>query len=392
MVGRGVESGLARPISVSISYHKVLAPTAPDTPVSQYLRPMIIPLRRRISALAFLGLSVGAARPVAAQIGGQQAFSFLNLPGSAKLAGLGGVNVSSRDADGTMLFGNPALLNADMDGRLSLGYVDYLADIKQSTAAYVFNTAHAGRFGVGLSYLNYGRFEQVDAAGNSLGEFSVNEYALSVSDSYTSGSFTVGGTLKLAVSGISGNHSVATLADVGGLFKHPEQDFTVGLVVRNAGYQLKTYDGAGHEPMPLDVQLGTSFKPEHLPFRFSFTAHHLQKLDIVYLDPSQRGQLDASGNATAPRKTLGDKIARHFVVGGELLLSKNLNLRVGYNHLQRRELRLDNTSGGAGFSFGAMLRISEFQLDYTHAGYHASGSANYFTVSRNLSSLFKKSE
>ncbi|WP_139919980.1 type IX secretion system protein PorQ [Hymenobacter sp. DG01] len=353
---------------------------------------MIRPLRPRLFLLSFLVLGLGGLTPAVAQIGGQQAFSFLNLPTSAKLAGLGGVNVSSRDADGTMLYGNPALLNADMDGRLALGYVDYLADIKQSTAVYVFNTKKAGRFGVGLTYLSYGNFEQFDAAGNSLGQFSVNEYALSIADSYTSGAFTIGGTLKLAGSGIAGNHSFAALADVGGLFKHPEQDFTVGLVVRNAGIQLKPYDGADREPMPLDVELGTSFKPEHLPLRFSFTAHHLQRLDIVYLDPNQRGQLDENGEEIKPKKSLGDKIARHFVVGGELLLSKNLNLRVGYNHLQRRELRLENTSGGAGFSFGVMLRVSQFQLDYTHAGYHASGGANYFTIARNLDSLFKKSQ
>ncbi|RPD50277.1 type IX secretion system protein PorQ [Hymenobacter sediminis] len=353
---------------------------------------MIRPLRHSLFLLPFLALGLGGLTPATAQIGGQRAFSFLNLPTSAKLAGLGGVNVSSRDADGTMLYGNPALLNADMDGRLALGYVDYLADIKQSTAVYVFNTEKAGRFGVGLTYLSYGNFEQFDAAGNSLGQFSVNEYALSIADSYTSGAFTIGGTLKLAGSGIAGNHSFAALADVGGLFKHPEQDFTVGLVVRNAGIQLKPYDGADREPMPLDVELGTSFKPEHLPLRFSFTAHHLQQLDIVYLDPNQRGQLDENGEEIKPKKSLGDKIARHFVVGGELLLSKNLNLRVGYNHLQRRELRLENTSGGAGFSFGVMLRVSQFQLDYTHAGYHASGGANYFTIARNLDSLFKKSQ
>ncbi|MBT9395209.1 type IX secretion system protein PorQ [Hymenobacter sp. NST-14] len=348
---------------------------------------MVRHLRRTAAVFAVSGLGLGAAQ---AQIGGQQAFSFLNLPTSAKLAGLGGVNTSARDADGTLLYGNPALLNADMDGRLALGFVNYLADIRQSTAVYVFNTAKAGRFGVGLTYLNYGDFEQFDPAGNSLGRFSVNEYALSLADSYTTGVFTLGGTLKLAGSGVAGSHSYAALVDVGGVFKHPERDFTVGLVVRNAGVQLKAYDGAGREPMPLDVQLGTSFKPEHLPFRFSFTAHHLQRLDIVYLDPNQRGQLDENGVEVKPEKSLGDKIARHFVVGGELLLSKNLHLRVGYNHLQRRELRLDNTSGGAGFSFGVMLRLSQFQLDYTHAGYHASGGANYFTVARNLDSLFKK--
>lgn len=348
--------------------------------------------RRAIYLLSVLGLVGLATKPAAAQIGGQRAFSFLNLAPSAKIAALGGVNVSARDADPTMIFGNPALLNADMDGRLALSYVDYLADIKQSTAAYAFNTQRLGRIGLGLTYLNYGEFEQFDAAGNSLGSFSVNEYALQASDSYTSGNITVGGTLKLAVSGIAGNHSVGALADVGGVFKHPTQDFTVGLAVKNAGVQLRPYAGAEREPMPLDVQLGTSFKPEHMPLRFSITAHHLQQLDIVYLDPNVRGQLDENNEEKKPKKSLGDKIARHFVVGGELILGKNLNLRVGYNHLQRRELRLENTSGGAGLSFGVMVRISQFQFDYTHASIHAAGGANYFTVARNIDSLFKKND
>lgn len=348
--------------------------------------------RRALIGLSFV-FGLGTAPVARAQIGGQQAFSFLNLPTGAKMAGLGGVNVSARDADPTMFLGNPALLNSEMDGRLALSFVDYLADIKQSTAAYVFNTERAGRFGIGLNYVSYGKFQQYDAAGNPLGEFSVNEYALSVGDAYTQGNFTLAGSARLAVSGISGNHSVAVLADVGAVFKHPEQDFTVGLAARNVGYQLKPYAGAGREPMPLDVQIGTSFKPEHMPLRFSITAHHLQQLDIVYLDPKQRTQqLDPSDSSRVRKKSLGDMIARHFVVGGELLLSKNLHVRVAYNHLQRRELRLDNTAGGAGLSFGVMLRISQFQLDYTRAGLHASGAANYFTVARNINTLFTKTQ
>ncbi|UOG73906.1 type IX secretion system protein PorQ [Hymenobacter tibetensis] len=352
---------------------------------------MIRLLHCRVIAIVCIGLGLSNI-PAAAQIGGQQAFSFLNLPPGAKTAALGGVNVSSRDSDPTMFLSNPALLNADMEGRLALSFVDYLADIKQSTAAYAFNTEKAGRFGIGLTYLSYGKFEQYDAAGNPMGEFSVNEYALSVADSYTQGNFTLAGTAKLAVSGISGNHSVGVLADVGAVFKHPEQDFTVGLAARNVGYQLKPYAGASREPMPLDVQIGASIKPEHMPLRFTITAHHLQQFDIVYLDPNQRGQLDENGESIKKKKTVGDKIARHFAVGGELILGKNLNLRVGYNHLQRRELRLDNVSGGAGIAFGVMLRISQFQLDYTRAGMHASGAANYFTIARNLNTLFTKTQ
>jgi len=332
-------------------------------------------------------------RPAAAQqLGGRVVFPFLDLPPSAQLAALGGMNVSARNDDPTMLFGNPALLNEEMDGRLALSYVAYVADIKQSTAAYVFNTAKAGRFGIGVTYLNYGNFEGYDPAGNSLGTFGVNEYTVGVSDAFSKGNFTFGVTTKLAVSSIAGSRSVAGVGDAGVVYKHPTADFTAGLAVKNAGYQFSPYPGTNRGPLPLDVQLGATIKPEHMPLRFSLTAHHLQQWDIQYLDPNARGPQDANGVAKKDTKNFGDNLARHFTVSAALVLSKNLNLRVGYNHLQRRELRLDNTSGSAGLSFGVMLKISGFQLDYTHATLQAAGSSEYFTLARNLDSLFKKKD
>jgi hypothetical protein len=345
--------------------------------------------------LAGFGLLVGVfgLQPAAAQqLGGRTVFPFLDLPNGAQQAALGGMSPSSRNDDPTMLFANPALLNEEMDGRLALSYVAYVADIKQSTAAYVFNTQKVGRFGVGVTYLNYGNFESYDLAGNSLGTFSVNEYTVGVSDSYTKGKFTFGATTKLAVSGIAGSRSLAGVADAGVVYKHPTADFTAGLVVKNAGYQFSPYPGTERGPLPLDVQIGATVKPEHMPVRISLTAHHLQQWDIQYLDPNARGTTDASGTEKKPTKSFGDNLARHFTASAALVLSKNFNLRVGYNHLQRRELRLDNTSGSAGLSFGVMLKISTFQIDYTHATLQAAGSSEYFTLSRSLDSLFKKKE
>ncbi|GAA4494366.1 type IX secretion system protein PorQ [Hymenobacter ginsengisoli] len=326
-----------------------------------------------------------------AQIGGRAAFPFLALPPSAQVAALGGLTASARSSDPTQFFASPALLNADMDHAAALSYVSYVSDIKQSTAAYAFNTEKRGRFGLGLTYLNYGSLESYDAAGNALGTFSVNEYALAAADSYTKGKFTVGLTAKLAVSGIAGNRAVGLASDAGVLFKpHADQDFTVGLVVKNAGYMLKPYTAAAREPLPLDVQLGTTIKPEHMPLRFTFTAHHLHQWNIQYLDPNARGTLDANNVEVKPSFNWGDNLARHFTAAAELLLGKGLSLRMGYNHLQGRELRLDNVGGGAGFSFGAMIKISQFQLDYTYATLQAAGSSNYFTLSRSLGSFLKK--
>jgi len=332
--------------------------------------------------------------PVAAhaQIGGRAAFPFLQLPPSAQLAALGGFTASARSADPTQFLASPALLNADMDHAAGISYVGYVSDIKQSTAAYVFDTERRGRFGLGLTYLNYGSFESYDAAGNSLGTFAVNDYALAAADSYTKGKFTFGLTAKLAVSGIAGNRAVGLAGDAGVLFKPSEQDFAVGLVVKNAGYMLKPYTALAREPLPLDVQLGTTIKPEHMPLRVTLTAHHLHQWNIQYLDPNARGTLDANNVEVKPSFNFGDNLARHFTAAAELLLGKGLSLRVGYNHLQARELRLDNVGGGAGFSFGAMVRISQFQLDYTYATLQAAGSSNYFTLSRSLDSFLKKKD
>lgn len=339
---------------------------------------------KQLSARCILVAGLAASSYAAqAQIGGRAAFPFLSLPPSAQLAASGGMNASARSSDPTQLYGNPALLNADMDHVAAINYVAYVGSIKQSTAAYAFNTEKRGRFGLGLTYINYGDIPYNDLNGNSLGTFGVNEYVLTAADSYTKGKFTFGLAAKFAVSTIAENRALALAGDAGVLYKPKEdQDFTVGLVVKNAGYMLKPYLARARQPLPFDVQLGTTIKPEHMPLRFTLTMHHLHQWNIQYLDPNDRGSTNAAGDTVKAGKNFGDNLARHFTVGAELLLGAGFRVRAGYNHLQARELRLDNTSGSAGFSFGAMLKISQFQLDYTHATLQAAGSSNYFTLSR----------
>jgi hypothetical protein len=325
---------------------------------------------------------------VSAQIGGQQSFGFLHLPVGAKTAGIGGINVSSLSHDVNMLYANPALLNTETDYQLSFTNTGFLSDIKQNGLTFSFPNKKGAHWAAGIQYLNYGDFIQRDAAGNEEGTFSVADYTINLTHAQTIEHFTLGATAKLGVSRIAEYKSVGALMDIGGVFKHPEQDVTVGLALKNIGYQLKTYNG-NREPMPFDAQLGMSWKLEHMPLKFSLTAHHLQKFDIVYLDTTVAGKLDENNKEIKPKKTFGDKLARHFVVGGEFILSENFNLRFGYNHLMRRELRTELKAGGAGMSFGAMIRIKKFELDYTRAYYHVSGASNYFTVSTTLEGWFK---
>lgn len=346
---------------------------------------------KKTAALVLSGLlSICSILTAHAQVGGQRGFTFLELPANAKLAALGGVNVSSFGHDVNMVTPNPALLNPEMDRQLSLSYVGYLADISQSNLAYAFNHKKLGRWAVGLNYLNYGDFVQRDATGLEEGNFSVNDYTLSLSHARQQDAFTFGGTAKVAVSSIAGNKAVGLLADIGGVFRHPEQDLTVGLVFKNVGYQVKPFDDGERTAMPFDAQLGASYKPEHMPVRLSLTAHHLYQFDVVYLDPDAAGRLDENGNEIKEEKSFGDKVARHFVAGAEFIFSQNFQLRAGYNHLRGKELRLENKGGGAGFSLGAMLRVRAFELSYGGAFYHPSGASHHITIGTNTGAFLKK--
>lgn len=330
-------------------------------------------------------LSFLISLPAGAQIGGKRTFSFLALPAHGKVAGLGGTHITATGPDAGLMLANPALLSAGQHHQVAFSFTDYVADVSHNTLTYVVAPRRKGRWGLGLSYLDYGDFTQRDAAGQEAGKFSAADYALSVTHATTIAPFTLGASVKLAVSAIAEYKAVAVLTDIGGLYRHPEKDLSIGLAFKNIGYELRPF--GEREPTPFDVQLGVTYKPEHMPFRFSLTAHHLQQPDIVYLDTTARQSTNQ-----APKKALADQVARHLILGGELLLHKNLNLRLGYNHLRRKELRVENAPGTAGFSMGLLLRLKGFQLDYARAFYHQAGASNFFTLGTDLGRFFKKKE
>lgn len=327
-----------------------------------------------------------------AQIGGKNSFEFVDMSVNAHSAGIGGVNVSVYDHDINMVFQNPALFNDKMYKNLSLNYLPYFADIKSTSVIYGQEFGKYGKYAMGLQYLNYGDLNYTDATGTDLGLFSAKEYMFLASTSHTINYYSLGASLKFAGSQLESYRASALMADLGGVFKHPKKQFTVGLVIKNAGFILKKYTPETKAAMPFDVQLGATYKPDHMPLRLSITAHHLHQWDIVYLDPTKKGTIDLEGNEIKPKKTFADKLGRHFIIGGEFILAKGFHLRMGYNYLRRRELRLQTKSGGAGFSFGAMLRIKSFEIAYSRAYYHVAGGANYLTITTNFGTLLKKKE
>jgi len=325
-----------------------------------------------------------------AQTGSNHSLDFVNLSTNAKLTALGEVNVSSMidsaGSDPQMFMYNPALIGPGASGNFSISYMPYYAGINQASLSYVHHHQKYGTWAAGLQYLDYGDFDGFDASGLPAGEFTAQSYAFVLNHVHQQGNFHMGANLKVAVSSISGYTASALLLDLGGTFRHPTQDFTVGLVLSNLGFYMQDYTETSNSRLPMDVRLGLSFKPQHMPFRFSITGHKLLRdRDDYFVNDGSGGQGENIGEVS----TL-DKVFRHLTFGGEILLGENFHLRAGYNNLIRSGLRLPQTAGGAGLSYGFMVRIKMFMFEFARTSHHVSGGFSHFTLTTDIERLIKK--
>lgn len=320
------------------------------------------------------------------QVDGNASFNFLRLTDNARVSALGGEATSIYDSDVNAANYNPASLNQQAQKKLSLNYMPFYGGVSKSSALYGFKgKSRSGTWSAGASFINYGNIEETDVQGNVIGSVPSNEYAMFLTRSDKIGPYSLGITAKLAGSHLSSYSAFAALFDVGAMFVHPRKDFNVGLAVKNVGFVFKDYTKNSNSTAPLDVQLGLSYKPEHMPLRLYITAHHLQVWDIQYVN-----QDITTPNLEPEKKKFTEQLFRHFVFGGEFVFSENFNLRAGYNHMRRKELAIEERGGLAGFSFGGMIRIKNFEINYTRAIYHIAGGTNVLTLTLDASAFGAK--
>ena len=320
-------------------------------------------------------------------------FSFLDLPTHARVAALGGQVASATRPDGAYHLNNPALADSITSNQLAISLMPYLAAAKYYTLQYGLpvnrkKSDQRTKWAVGLQYLSYGQFTMTDPVGNTLGTFTANDYALSLTHARTEGNFTLGATIKVVGSAIETYSAFGVLADLGGVWRHPKKDLTFGLAAKNFGYLVKNY-GPADANLPFDFQAGVTFKPLHAPIRVTLTAHHLQRFDISYNDPNLNVRYDLSGNPIPQTTSVSEKIARHLSVGAELLIHRNVHLLVGYNHQKRAEGKLTTGGGGAGISFGASVQARGFQLTYGRFSSVPTAGTSQLSLRMDLERLLK---
>ena len=331
-------------------------------------------------ALIVLASIVNAS--LLAQVGGQRSFEFLNIPADGMVFALGGVSSTF----GTNQFvQNPGLIVNSESGEVALSYVSYVGGIGLSQLNYVSEFSKIGKIGAAITYFNYGNFKGTDNTGAATNEFSAADWALELVYGNQANNFSFGGGIKLIHSGIGGFGATAIAADFGGAFIHPSKDFVVGLTINNIGFVVSEYSETSDSKLPLDLGLGMSLKPEHMPVRFHVSAYHLQKPDVAYSNLDDPFVEDNNIKVT-------DFLLRHLTVGTEVLFSKHVAGMVGYNHLRHQELKLPSSGGAAGWNFGFKLAVKKWTLVYAHSTYNSAGGSNSFTLTTNVKKVFFRKE
>ncbi len=329
------------------------------------------------------------------QLGGKDAFEFLNLPSSARITALGGHLISVQDEDVTLALANPASLNNKMHNRVSFSHNFHFADIQNGYVAYARKLDKLSlNVHFGIQYINYGDFSYADVLGNQDGSFTARETAFILGASKKIAErITIGANIKGVFSNLESYSSTGILMDLGMNYAKDSSGFILTFLVKNIGAELTTYNGTRFGT-PLDVQIGISKRLKYLPFRISLIAHQLHKANVRYDDPDKEVQTDIFGEEVKGNKFAEsvDNIFRHVIINGEFILGKNENLRLraGYNHLRRKELSLSTFRSLAGFSLGFGIKISAFKLDYGVGYHHIAGAANHISISTDLGKFFKK--
>lgn len=329
---------------------------------------------------------------LAAQDGGTTVYSFLDIPASARVAAMGGTFISVKDNDLNCALQAPSLLSPEVSQTLALSAVSYFDGVKFGDAAYARDYGKWGTFMAGMHYANYGSFFETNVYGEIEGKFKAADYALTLGWAYQLNPLiSVGASLKTIYSDYYIYNAFGLAADLSATYYDTTNQLTITFLARNAGVQLKNYVKDNNEALPAEALVGVSKRLAHTPLRFNVTYRHLEKFDLSYDDPLNLGDVDPlTGEAQVKEIGFFNKFSRHFIIGTEILLSKNFHLRAAYNFQRRNELRLDTRSGTVGFSMGFGLKVSKFNIAYGRGNYHLAGGANHFSVSMNLNEFTRK--
>lgn len=292
----------------------------------------------------------------------QSPFDFIQLGISARSAGLGGA-FTSMTKDQTALFFNPGSLSTVEKSDVSATFMKHVLDISSGMATYTLpiEKNSTERMAISAVYTTYGSFDRTDEFGTVTGSFSANNVALmGTYSNELDTTLSYGVTAKLMYATLDDLASSALAIDAGVLYRMPTSRTNIGFSILNIGTQLSTFEGIT-DRMPLDVRLGINHRLRGLPLLLNFSLHHLADDADVFFD--------RIGN---------------FSIGGEFILSKVLDLRIGYDNYVRNATSIQGQRRFSGFAAGVGVRTAYVQIDYGVSALGTAGSIHRLTLHTSL--------
>ena len=283
----------------------------------------------------------------------QTEYNFLRLPVSAHAAALGGDNITIIEDDPALMFSNPALASSVSDKTIGLSYMNYMSGANYMGASYTKALGEKGTIAGGVQYMNYGKMKEYDQNNTQIGTFNASEIAIEGIFSYELAHNLVGGITAKFINSYIGNYSsMAVGVDLGLNWFEPDYQWSVSVVAKNLGGQIKAYE-ENYGKMPMDVQVGVSKTFAALPVRLSATLGDLTHYDYRFIN--------------------------HLNLGADILLSDNIWVGGGYNFRRADEMTIgtneDSSAHGAGFSVGGGINLERFKLNLAYGKYHAASSS-----------------
>ena len=299
-------------------------------------------------------------------------FSFLNLPTSAHVVGLGGRNISVADDDISTGFHNPALLAGVSDRTVGLNYFTYMKGSNAGSAAYAQAHGERGTWGVSAQFVGYGSINETLPTGEIIGEMHAQDICVNGTYAYLLGDRWSGGATGKVIYSHYGEFSSCALAvDLGVNYFLEERGFSLSAAARNIGGQVKAF-GNHHERLPFDLEAGFTKELGHAPISISVTLVDLTRW-------SQDDYYSVSGKVSK-----GRILTNHFNVGVDIKPARFLYLAAAYNFRRAYEMKAAGSSHAAGLSFGAGVYLKKFSAGIGYAKYHVGAPTLSFNIAYNF--------
>ncbi|MDE7159875.1 MAG: type IX secretion system protein PorQ [Muribaculaceae bacterium] len=314
---------------------------------------------------------------------GSNAYSFLEIPTSSHVMALGGGGIALIDDDVALAQENPALIGAETDRQVALGYMRWFGSANFASVRFGNSAGERAGWAAGIRYLGYGDMTYTDADGTPGGTFSASDVVAEGTYSHDFTDRLRGGiNLKMAYSHYEQYSAFAMGVDLGLSYYDDEKRLSLAVVMANAGGQLKRFNET-HDRLPFDLKLGYMQGLGSTPFSLAITATHLTKWKLPYMS------YNSQETEAAPEEKHGfaSDLFRHLIFGLQYAPSERFYAAIGYNYKTRTDMASYSRSFLSGWSAGIGLNVKAFRIGVAYAQPHRGGTSLMLNVAMNIGEL-----